>query len=221
MPKGGVSAERAAPIDLGLPVAPPDADDAPSVEERRLVANARGGDREAFRELVELHQHRVFRALRRMLRCDRDTAADLCQEVFLRVFRGLPSFDGRAKFTTWLYKISVNVGISQYRQRRAMKRARWTFSLDAPLPGTDDLHHEPASRDVDPARSAYHREIAAGVRAAVEELPDEFRMAVVLRDLHGQSYEEIGEILGIPPGTVRSRIHRGRLILQEKLREFG
>lgn len=185
-----------------------------------IMRRAQAGDREAFRELVELHSDRVFRLLRRMLRCDRDTAADLSQEVFLRVHRGLPSFDGRAKFTTWLHKITMNVGISQYRHRRALKRDRRTLSLDAPIPGTDDLSFDPPAKGAGPADRAHHKEIAVAVRAAVHELPEDFRQAVLLRDLQGLSYEEIGEILEVPPGTVRSRIHRGRLILQERLQEF-
>ena len=155
-----------------------------------------------------------------MLRCDRDTAADLSQEVFLRVHRGLRSFDGRAKFTTWLHKIAMNVCISQHRHRRALKRNRRTFSLDAPIPGTDDLLSEPAASGAGPSDRAHHKEIAVAVRAAVHDLPEDFRQAVLLRDLQGLAYEEIGEILGVPPGTVRSRIHRGRLILQERLQEY-
>ncbi len=189
-------------------------------EDQQLLVRAQTGDRDAFRALVETHQDRVFRLMRRMLRCDRDTAADLTQEVFLRVHRGLASFDGRSKFTTWLHKIAMNVSISEYRHRRALKRNRWTFSLDAPMPGTDDFYAEPESRDVEPSARAHHKEIGAAVRTAVEELPDDFRQAVLLRDLQGLSYDEIAEILGVPPGTVRSRIHRGRLILQERLREF-
>lgn len=189
-------------------------------EDRRLLERARAGDRDAFRSLVEAHQDRVFRLMRRTLRCDRDTAADMAQEVFLRVHRGLASFDGRSKFTTWLHKIAMNVGISEVRHRRALKRNRWTFSLDAPVPGTDDYFAEPESRDAEPSARAHHQEIGAAVRAAVDDLPDDFRQAVLLRDLQGLSYEEIAEILGVPPGTVRSRIHRGRLILQERLREF-
>ena len=189
-------------------------------EDLELVARAQEGDREAFRGLVERHQNRVFRQLKFMLRCDRDTAADLSQDVFLRVFRGLHTFDRRAKFTTWLHRVAQNVGISAYRHRRAMKRNKWTFSIDAPVAGTDDLKIEPLDRAAGPSDRAHHKEIAAAVREAIGELPDEFREAVLLRDLQGMSYEEIGEILDVPPGTVRSRIHRGRCILQARLQEF-
>jgi len=194
--------------------------DAEEREQLEVLRRAREGDRAAFRELVESHQDRVFRLVRRVLRTDRDTAADLTQEVFLRVYRGLAGFDSRAKFTTWLHKIAMNLCVSQVRHLRALKRDRRTISLDAPISGTDDQRPEPVAQDVGPAERAHHNEVAVAVREAVGELPDEFRHAVLLRDLQGLSYEEIAEILELPPGTVRSRIHRGRLILQDKLREF-
>jgi RNA polymerase sigma-70 factor (ECF subfamily) len=189
-------------------------------EESAVLDRARSGDRDAFAAIVERYQQKVFRLVIRMLRCDRDTAADLAQEVFLRVFRGLGTFDGRARFSTWLHKITMNVVISDVRRRRAGKRGRWTFSLDAPIGGTEDLRIEPAARGAAPEERVYHGEIANAVRAAVDTLPDEFREAVLLRDLQDLSYEEIAGILGLPPGTVRSRIHRGRHLLQQKLREY-
>ncbi len=192
----------------------------PSEQERELVGRAKAGDRGAFRELVEDHQDRVFRLVIRVLNCDRDHAADLSQEVFLRVFQGLSRFDNKARFSTWLHKITMNACISEYRKLRALKRNRWTFSLDQPVSGTDDLLIEPQARGDGPADSARNREIAAAVRQAISELPDEFRQSVILRDLNGCSYEEIAEVLDAPVGTVRSRIHRGRLMLQQKLKEF-
>jgi RNA polymerase sigma-70 factor (ECF subfamily) len=200
---------RAAPAAAGEP--DPD---------QPALRRAQAGDREAFSSLVHEYQHKVFGFVMRSLRCDRETAADLSQEVFLRAYRGLRGFDGQARFSTWLHKIALNVCISDYRARRTQKRGRWTFSLDAPIAGTDDLAAGLPASSSGPSDGAYHREIAAAVRAAVDELPDEFRQAVLLRDLQNLSYEEIGEILGVPPGTVRSRIHRGRLILQHKLREY-
>lgn len=201
------------------PVAPP-ADTGPSQEELAILERAQTGDRDAFAVLVELHQQRVFRLVIRLLRCDRETAADMAQEVFLRAFRGLQGFDGRARFSTWLHTIAMNVVVSEVRRRRAMKRDRWTFSIDAPIRGSDDLRIEPEASGPAPDDRAYHGEIAAAVRSAVDQLPDEFREAVLLRDLQDLSYEEIGQVLRLPPGTVRSRIHRGRLLLQQKLREY-
>lgn len=193
----------------------------PTPEERAIVDRARDGDSDAFRLLVEDNQHRIFRLAMRVLHCDRDLAEDICQEVFMRAFRGLGSFDGQVRFSTWLHTIAMNTSITEYRRQRAQKRNRPTFSIDAPIAGTDDeLKREPPSREVDPTDRADQREFAAAVRAAVEELPEEFRDAVVLRDLQGMTYEDIESVLGVAPGTVRSRIHRGRVMLQRKLKDF-
>lgn len=187
---------------------------------KELLEKAQRGDRDAFRDLLESHQDRVFRFVTRMLRCDRDTAADLAQEVFLRVWKGMASFDGRARFTTWLHRICLNLCISEQRRKKAKKRGKWTFSLDEPVRGTEDLHIDPVARAHGPDIATDQRDFASAVRVAISELPDEFRDAVTLRDLQDLDYEEIAEILDVPPGTVRSRIHRGRLLLQVKLERF-
>lgn len=184
-----------------------------------LVQQARAGDGDAFGALVDGHADRVMRIMIHVLHCDRATAEDLCQETFLRVHRGLAAFDG-ARFVPWLHTIAMNVAIGEHRRRRAQKRGAPTRSLDAPLPGADDLYLDPAGRERDPGDVAHQRDFAARVRACVQRLPDEFRAAVVLRDMESLSYEEIAAALGLQPGTVRSRIHRGRLLLQEMLQEF-
>ncbi|HIE69385.1 MAG TPA: sigma-70 family RNA polymerase sigma factor [Planctomycetes bacterium] len=114
----------------------------------------------------------------------------------------------------------MNVAISEYRRRRAQKRDRRTFSIDAPVSGTDDLYLVPSGNERDPSDTADQKEFLAKVRSCVQELPDEYREAVVLRDMESLSYEEIAMALSLPMGTVRSRIHRGRLLLQHKLKEY-
>jgi len=185
-----------------------------------LVRRAQRGDVEAFAGLVAAFQDRIFRVITAVLHCDRATAEDLCQEVFLRVYKALPDFDGSARFHAWVHTIATNVAITEYRRRRAQKRDRRTLSIDAPIAGTDDLYLDPVGREHDPGERAHQKDFVARVRECVRELPDEFRDAVVLRDMDGLSYEEIANVLGLPPGTVRSRIHRGRLLLQEKLKGF-
>lgn len=185
-----------------------------------VMRRAQQGDLDAFRELVETFQNRILRLMIRVLHCDRSFAEDLTQEVFLRVHKGLPTSDGQAWFSTWLRTIAMNVAITEYRKRRALKRRTPTFSIDAPMPGSDDRRSDPTGREVDPGDRAHHHEFAAKVREAVRELPEDFRHAVVLRDMEQMSYEEISETLGIPSGTVRSRIHRGRVMLQQKLKGF-
>lgn len=184
------------------------------------VHRAQRGDDEAFRQLIDTFQDRIFRIVINVLHCDRSTAEDLCQEVFLRVHRGLPSFDGSARIGAWVHTIATNVAITEYRKRRAQKRNRRTLSLDAPIAGSDDLFLDPAGREQRPDDRAHQLEFLARVRACVHRLPEEFRDAVVLRDMEGLSYEEIAAVLRVPPGTVRSRIHRGRVALQEMLEGF-
>ena len=187
---------------------------------REPMQAAQRGDMDAFRTLLEMFQDRVMRVMTSVLRCDRAIAEDLSQEVFLRVHKGLPAFDGQVRFVTWLHTIAMNVAISEYRRRRAKKRDRRTLSIDVPLQGTDDLYITPAGREQDPGERAHQHEFLARVRQCVGNLPEEFRDAVVLRDMESLSYEEIASVLDLPIGTVRSRIHRGRLQLQGMLKEF-
>ncbi|MBL8724104.1 MAG: sigma-70 family RNA polymerase sigma factor [Planctomycetes bacterium] len=188
---------------------------------RAAMLAAQRGDRAAFGTLVAMFAERVMRLLTTILHCDRATAEDLGQEVFLRVHKGLPDFDGKVRFATWLYAIARNVAISAHRSRRAQKRRAVVQSLDAPLGPDDDRLPQVAGRELDPAVAAGQQEFLGRVRAAVQELPDEFREAVVLRDMEGLAYEEIAMVLELPTGTVRSRIHRGRLWLAGRLQEFA
>jgi len=184
------------------------------------VSRAQRGDGEAFRQLIEEFQDRVFRVVMNVLHCDRATGEDLCQEVFMRVYRGLGSFDGSSRIGAWIHTIATNVAITEYRKRRAQKRSRRTLSLDAPIGDSEDLFLDPAGDERDPAELSHQKEFVERVRCCVRELPEEFRDAVVLRDMEGLSYDEIAEVLNLAPGTVRSRIHRGRLALKEMLGGF-
>jgi RNA polymerase sigma-70 factor (ECF subfamily) len=195
----------------------PAADDGKDHAEQDLFRRARRGDAAAFWSIVEAYQDRVFRIVTAVLHCDRAAAEDLCQEVFLRVHRALPGFDG-AHPAAWLHRIATNVAISDYRAARAQKRAGATVSLEAGIERAGDAR-APVSKEADPFEDAVRSELVQKVRACMQELPDEFRLAVVLRDVDGQSYEEIAEALSLPPGTVRSKIHRGRQLLQRLLLE--
>ncbi|MCR9247087.1 MAG: sigma-70 family RNA polymerase sigma factor [bacterium] len=195
-------------------------DDGTADPARELMLRAQDGDLEAFRGLVEMFQDRVMRLMVSVLRCDRTMAEDLAQEVFLRVHKGLPGFDGQVRFHTWLHTIANNVAISEYRRQRAQKRNRPTVSIDAPVGATEDFYITPEGREIDPAEQAHQSEFLARVRECVGKLPEEFRVAVVMRDMESLSYDEIAEVLDLPAGTVRSRIHRGRVLLQQMLAEF-
>jgi RNA polymerase sigma-70 factor (ECF subfamily) len=177
-----------------------------------LVARARGGDRAAFDALVLRHQDRVYNMAFRMLG-DREEALDAAQEIFLAAYRSLGAFESKARFSTWLYRVTVNRCRDELRKRGTAKHAR-----PASLEGAQNRSIEPpAPGGADPARAAEARERHEAVARAIASLPEETRAAVVLRDVQGLSYEEIAEVLGVPAGTVRSRIFRGRAQLRAEL----
>jgi RNA polymerase sigma-70 factor (ECF subfamily) len=161
-----------------------------------LVAAAQAGDRDALERLLRDHHDRLFAICRRLTGNDAD-ASDATQEALISLVRGLPRFDRRSRFTTWAYRIAVNAALDELRRRR--RRAE---------PGIEESQLAAGDRD-EPEVSASRLDIDAALR----QLPPEFRAPVVLRDLCGLDYAEISEVLSIPPGTVRSRIARGRAAL--------
>lgn len=193
----------------------PEADPSRDAE---LVARARDGERAAFDELVVRHEDRVFNMALRMLG-NADDALDLSQEVFLSAYRALDGFEGKAAFSTWLYRVTVNRCRDEMRRRATVKHAR-------PRPlgawrADDDPPEDPPARASSPVDAAVARESHALVASAVAELPEEAKETLVLRDVEGLAYEEIAAILEVPVGTVRSRLHRARSLLRDRLRDAG
>lgn len=188
-----------------------------SEDEAAWLARARQGDREAFGRLVRRHADRVYNVAYYMT-SHREDAADVAQEAFLRAFRGIRRFEGRSGFGTWLVRITTNCALSLQARRRAKKRSARVVSLSA----RDDLlgGAAVAAAGGDPGEAACREELQRAVREAIARLDDEFRAALVLRDIEGRRYEEIAEILGIPLGTVKSKIHRARRALRDKLKRF-
>lgn len=181
-----------------------------------LVARARDGDRAAFDELVKRHEDRVYNMALRMLG-NPDDALDLAQEVFLSAYRALKGFESKSLFSTWIYRVTVNRCRDELRRRSTVKHTRpRPLAADA-----DDPPMDPPSRAASPAEAAIARESEALVAAAVAALPEEAREALVLRDVEGLAYEEIAEVLEVPVGTVRSRLHRARCLLRDRLRGAG
>lgn len=171
-----------------------------SDDDRTLVTAAQGGDRRALDELLRLHYDRIWAICRRIAGNDAD-AADATQEALLAIVRGLPKFDGSAKFTTWSYRVATNSCLDELRRRKRR-----------PTPALVDEHDEWADRVQSDDMPAFDEQHAARdeLNTALAALPEEFRIPVLLRDQGGLDYAEIAETLGIPPGTVRSRIARGR-----------
>ena len=164
-----------------------------------LARRAAAGDRRALEALLELHADRVHALCRRVVAHPED-ALDATQEAMIAVVRGITRFDGRSAFTTWLYRVATNAALDELRRRR---RRPTPAEPAAEATGTDDLDDAVATRiDVD---------------AALAVVPEDFRVAVVLRDLCDLDYDAIATVLDIPPGTVRSRIARGRAAFEAAL----
>lgn len=173
------------------------------------------GDKEAFGGLVRRWQDRIYGAIFRMVR-DRETAADLAQETFLKAYSKLDSFQGGAAFGTWLYSIAVNQVRSEMRRRSAAKN-RPPLSLDALRPGDEGRDFDPAAEEPDAVEQLARREHGSLLLRAIDQLAEEFREVIVLREFQGLSYEDIAASLDIAVGTVRSRLHRARSELRERL----
>jgi len=193
-----------------------DAGKGTDLQDARLVQRLQSGDMSALAGLVERYQDRVYNAVWRICGHVED-ARDVTQEAFLRACESIGSFRGQAGFYTWIFRIAVNLALTH---RRSMKR-RPTMSLDA-LPAEGDSAASLAARvrertPHDPEVEAGDTEIQGHVAAALHRLEDEFRAVIVLRDLEGFDYARIAEVLGIAPGTVKSRLYRARIALRKML----
>lgn len=185
-------------------------------EDMALIERFQAGDKTAFDELMQRHYRAVLNIIYRFTGTAGPAAEDMAQDIFLRVFRALPRFEARAKFFTFLYKVTMNYCFKARQQEN--KRRNRTCSLNA---NWDDPSASPAKEPADPGGSALdavtRSELCVNIRQAVMALPDEQRAAVVLYRFRHCSYEEIADILGISLAAVKSRLHRAKLTLQKSL----
>lgn len=181
-------------------------DDA-QLDDAQLIEATRAGDNSAYGRLVERYQDRLVGAVTRFLGC-REDAHDVAQDAFVQAYLKLDTFRGASAFYTWLYRIAFNLAMSHARRRRTM------LSLDG---AKDGFGSEPMDTAEGPDAGLQRDERAALVHDALQQLDDEFRLVVVLRELEGSSYDQIAEILEIPIGTVRSRLFRARMQLRDRL----
>ena len=180
----------------------------------------RGGDREAFGELVECHQQRVVGTVARMLGGDVADAEDIGQQVFLRVWKSAPRYEATAKFTTWLYTIARNLVFNEMRRRKH----RPVVSLDAELP-QENSNHEGSGRIEDihaagPDATLLEGELQQAIADAIAQLPEAQRLAIVLRRYEELSYEEIAGVLQLTVPAVKSLLFRARVLLRERLARY-
>ena len=197
-----------------------DVPEAAAPGDEALAARAAAGDEPAFEELVTRYQARVFRLARRLTGSD-DDAADVLQETFLQVYRGLPGFRGESRFGTWLYRVATNAALMQ-RRARARRPAE---SLEAFLPRFDaaGIHvATPAELQVAARVDQLidQRALAEKAWAGIERLPDLYREAFVLRDLEEMTTDEVARVLDLQPAAVRQRVHRARLMLRGYLSDL-
>ncbi len=176
------------------------------MEEQQLIELARAGDQSAFAQLVDRYEKPVYHQALRLLNHPED-AADVTQEVFFKVWRALPSFQGDSSFSTWLYRLTGNAAIDLLRRE---KKRRGDASLDDDGQNWEGTLSDPAPT---PEQSLERQELREQVSAGLARLSEEHRQVLVLREISGLSYEEIGRILDLAPGTVKSRIARARMAL--------
>jgi RNA polymerase sigma-70 factor (ECF subfamily) len=186
--------------------------DLAALADEQLVDETLAGDRDAFGALVLRHQRGLGNYIFRLVG-SRDVATDLSQEVFLKVFTSLSSFDPRYRFTTWLYRIASNSAIDHLRRRQPR-----TLSLSQPV-ATDEAPGAPAIAGTDPSPDDVlrGRELSARISSAIEDLPTGYRQLILLRHRQNCRYDEIARITRLPLGTVKNRIFRAREILRARL----
>ncbi len=186
-----------------------------ALSDAELVRRGRKGDVEAFGQLVERHQDYIYNAVFHLVSDEHD-AEDLAQDVFVSAFDNLERFEGRAKFTTWLYGIMLNTVRSFWR-----RTGRHTvFSLQSSREDDDGPQPELEDEADGPVRRALRHEDVEVVREAISGLEEDLREILVLRDIQGLSYKELTEVLELPAGTVKSRLHRARGELKDELQPY-
>jgi RNA polymerase sigma-70 factor, ECF subfamily len=182
--------------------------------DRQLVARAQRGDKQAFELLVEKYQRKLARLLSRFIR-DPAEVEDVTQEAFIKAYRALPAFRGDSAFYTWLYRIGINTAKNYL---MAMGR-RAPTSTEVEAEEAEGFEEGEQLRDINtPESMLLSNEIARTVNSTIEQLPEELRTAIQMREIEGMSYEDIAKAMDCPIGTVRSRIFRAREAIAEQLR---
>jgi len=178
-----------------------------------LIKQAIDGDENAYKNLLDSYRGAIFNLLYKMVR-NREETEDLVQEAFIKAFKALPSFNEDYAFSTWLYKIAINNCIDHMRKKRLK-----TYSINKPVQSKDgEMEREFPDTSMAPDKYILSKERASIIGTAIDELPENYKIAIILRHTEEKSYEEIAEILNIPLGTVKARIFRAREMLKKKLK---
>ena len=187
-------------------------------EDLEFVTLCQRGDVDAFRPLVEKHQKRMVNIAYRMMG-DYDAACEVVQDAFFQAYKAIRKFRGEARFSTWLCRIVINLSKNRIKQMKT-RLEREGVSLNAPIETEEgEVPHDPPAEDPSALEQMERKEVQTAVQVCISALDDDYREVLVLRDIQGFSYDEIGEILKIPGGTVKSRLFRARDSLKEGLKK--
>jgi RNA polymerase sigma-70 factor, ECF subfamily len=187
----------------------------PEFDEQKMLGALLARDEHAFSLLVLAYERRVLSLVIRMLG-HREEARELTQEVFIQVFKSLDSFRGEAKLSTWIYRVAINMCKNRTKYLRVRHTdAQEDFADVAERVSMNEAQRSTVSHVERPDEAVAGRQIERIVQAGIAELEDSFRECLVLRDVEELSYEEVSQITGLPLGTVKSRIHRARILLRE------
>lgn len=180
---------------------------------KKRIKQVKKGDQNAFAEIVELFKDKVYQLCYRMVGNAHD-AEDIAQEAFIRAYVNINSYDTNRKFSTWLYRIATNLSIDRLRKRKP------DYFLDAEIEGTEGLtmYSQVPSDEIQPDEMVETLEFQEWIQQEINELPVMYRSVIVLKYIEELSLKEIGDILDLPIGTVKTRIHRGREALRKRLR---
>jgi len=179
-----------------------------------LVARSVGGDAESFNQLILRWERPIYALAYRVIGREED-ARDVCQETFLRAFRALPGFKGQAKFSSWLYRIALNLCRDWIRRQRRAPVTQMPEDVD---PGELAAERGPAE-SIEELVS--RRQLSAIVEEAMALLPDEQRTAIILKEYHGMTFQEIADMQGCPLSTVKTRLYQGLLVVRRQLEKNG
>ena len=184
--------------------------------EKDLIQKARSGDQDAFGQLVLTHQNKVYTICVHMV-TDREEAADLAQEAFLKAWRSLSAFQGESSFATWMHRLATNVCLDYLRKQTRRQNISTAVSLD----DEDSGWTEPADHSQDPQLQLEQEERKRALARALKELPEHHRQPIIMREVSGMSYQEIADALDTDLGTIKSRIARARERLRKILLQEG
>lgn len=180
--------------------------------DQELVLRVQQGDKSAYDHLVRKYQHKIIQIVNRYVK-DPSEAQDVAQESFIKAYRALNNFRGDSAFYTWLYRIAINTA-----KNFLVSRARRYSQYEVDVQEAEQVGNIPQLRSMEtPEQQLFNEEIVAAIKAAIDKLPEEMRMAIMLREFEGLSYQEIAQAMDCPVGTVRSRIFRAREAIDNKL----